>query len=732
MKRTITALASLYFSLMLAAQSGNLGLHGKVTWLSNTRIRVEYDWTDNAQLLDWTPTDGSSLVRGNGIVTIKGGVTSVHSMIFKQPMKCTRIYAQDAKAINSEVAHLNFVTNVTGWTGYDFNPPEVIGLIYIATGNIWIENESYTNMGGPAISRNVKYTVDVNISETTITAKSSATSNLYTHDLSAPPDPDRQVAVGGWGGDTEWGKLTIEGEVNTTWQPRSDMIDIQSSGPSFAPVIKVTGNPLIEWIFYDGSTSSSATPVKNYETPGIRHNLLKVTPWSSLIGINTGYSAADGGYGDIDLVPGQIINGFQNLALAGASLQYICASNSPLSEIDLSGLSALKFVEMALCHNLHSIKLGNHPYLERLCAEDCNLSSLDISGCPGLKDFRAANNNYPFITWGNIGSSLWHICIRSNPQMTENMPPLSRFPMLKELLIWDSNQKGDLIIHSSIIESIEANDNHFTSADVSGCTALKHLALSGSILSSINLGTAANMDFVELTDCGLIESYVDYVLETLDKAGRSNGSLDLKKNAPPSASGLTRCNNLRARGWTVNITNPGEKIMLRGITLSGENGRSSIDVDEGTLQIKTHVFPVFATDTTVTWSIVQGSKLATVDGKGMVRAAGNGTVRIRATANDGSGIYGEITITITNQTTNSLLDYMIGKIIVSSSELVILFDHDFTTWKACLFNLSGNRVASRFIEGNQIKFNISGLSPGLYIISLTKNDIVRVGNFVKP
>jgi hypothetical protein len=78
MKRTITALIIFCFTFILVAQTGNLGLHGKVTWLSDTKIRVEYDWSDDSQLLDWIPTDGSSLVRGNGILTIRGGEASVH------------------------------------------------------------------------------------------------------------------------------------------------------------------------------------------------------------------------------------------------------------------------------------------------------------------------------------------------------------------------------------------------------------------------------------------------------------------------------------------------------------------------------------------------------------------------------------------------------------------------------------------------------------------------------
>lgn len=95
---------------------------------------------------DWIPTNGSELVRGNGTLTIRGGVASVRSMIWKQLVKCSRISAEGAKAINSSNAHLNFITNVAGWNGYNFNPPEMAGVIYIASGNIFTENSSTYNL----------------------------------------------------------------------------------------------------------------------------------------------------------------------------------------------------------------------------------------------------------------------------------------------------------------------------------------------------------------------------------------------------------------------------------------------------------------------------------------------------------------------------------------------------------------------------------------------------------
>ena len=61
----------------------------------------------------------------------------------------------------------------------------------------------------------------------------------------------------------------------------------------------------------------------------------------------------------------------------------------------------------------------------------------------------------------------------------------------------------------------------------------------------------------------------------------------------------------------------------------------------------TAVTPDEATDKTYTWSS-DATGVATVDADGKVTAVAEGTAHIRATANDGSGVYGECTVTVTD------------------------------------------------------------------------------------
>jgi hypothetical protein len=72
---------------------------------------------------------------------------------------------------------------------------------------------------------------------------------LFIHiRLSVFLEKESKIALGGWGGNTRWGKLIIEGEIIKPQQEPpvpSDVINIQSNGASFAPVIEVVGVPLL-------------------------------------------------------------------------------------------------------------------------------------------------------------------------------------------------------------------------------------------------------------------------------------------------------------------------------------------------------------------------------------------------------------------------------------------------------------------------------------------------------
>jgi len=91
-------------------------------------------------------------------------------------------------------------------------------------------------------------------------------------------------------------------------------------------------------------------------------------------------------------------------------------------------------------------------------------------------------------------------------------------------------------------------------------------------------------------------------------------------------------------------------VLVSSITLSGEGGSSTIEQDSGTLQINVTILPADATDTTVTWSVINNTGMASISPTGLLQALANGTVMVVAEANDGSGISDSLMVTISNQT----------------------------------------------------------------------------------
>ena len=101
----------------------------------------------------------------------------------------------------------------------------------------------------------------------------------------------------------------------------------------------------------------------------------------------------------------------------------------------------------------------------------------------------------------------------------------------------------------------------------------------------------------------------------------------------------------RIAGWDGGIL----LIPVTGITVTGAGGSSTITTDNGTLAAECSDSTDECHNQTVTWTIANGTGQATISTTGLVTAVSNGTVTARATANDGSGVYGTLVITISSQ-----------------------------------------------------------------------------------
>lgn len=89
---------------------------------------------------------------------------------------------------------------------------------------------------------------------------------------------------------------------------------------------------------------------------------------------------------------------------------------------------------------------------------------------------------------------------------------------------------------------------------------------------------------------------------------------------------------------------------VTGIVVTGADGATTITVNNKTLQMVATIYPKYADNKAVVWSVVAGETgTATISASGLLTPGANGIVTVKATAADGSGIVGSLDITMSNQ-----------------------------------------------------------------------------------
>ena len=88
---------------------------------------------------------------------------------------------------------------------------------------------------------------------------------------------------------------------------------------------------------------------------------------------------------------------------------------------------------------------------------------------------------------------------------------------------------------------------------------------------------------------------------------------------------------------------------VTGIKVAGSGSLTTITTQGGTLQMTKTVTPSTATVQTVKWSVVNKGGEAVISSSGLLTAVANGTVTVKATATDGSGVVGTVDVTISGQ-----------------------------------------------------------------------------------
>jgi hypothetical protein len=172
------------------------------------------------------------------------------------------------------------------------------------------------------------------------------------------------------------------------------------------------------------------------------------------------------------------------------------------------------------------------------------------------------------------------------------------------------------------------------------------------------------------------------------------------------------------------ITISHQLVPVSSIILSTEGGATGIDQRGGTLQILAAILPKDASDTTVSWSVINGTGQATITPEGILQAVGDGTVTVMATANDGSGTRDSLQLDISGQATgfHELPDP--AWVVTTEPEHALLkitrMDASMETGTIRIFNMLGQLTYTRPFCGPQHVVDLSSLPGGYYILHLDR------------
>ena len=277
--------------------------------------------------------------------------------------------------------------------------------------------------------------------------------------------------------------------------------------------------------------------------------------------------------------------------------------------------------------------------------------------------------------------------------------------------------------------------------------AVHKQAATGVVLDSINGATAITASGGTLKMAGqVLPVNADYKKvaysvseingDATDKAVISkSGVLRAFKNGSVRVTATAMDGSGLSSSAVITISGQGAVTNVTGITVTGASNATAITTKTGTLQMSAAITPTGAAATDVVWSVVNkdGSLpvCATIGAnanKGLLRAEYNGVVTVRATALDGSSVYGERDITISNQHSTYIGARRIGLEVAGGSHELDMVNK-VATVKATVYPAGAalSEVDWRIVEDPE--YSAASLAASIVEINRTAGTCTIVANY---
>ena len=225
---------------------------------------------------------------------------------------------------------------------------------------------------------------------------------------------------------------------------------------------------------------------------------------------------------------------------------------------------------------------------------------------------------------------------------------------------WISSNKAAATVNNGVVTGVAPGSTTITAISSSGISARCTITVTDVPVSSVTLsktsisiliGSAYQLTATVLPadakNKTLTWTSSNVTIATVDTTGK------VTAKALGTATFTAKSNNGKTAACLVTV-NP---VKITALTLSPASTTISIGKGEvlgKKITLKANITPTNATIRTFNWTTTN-SKVATVDQNGVVTSVGYGTAIIRATAKDGSGAYGQCTLTVKKYVTQLTL-----------------------------------------------------------------------------
>lgn len=406
-----------------------------------------------------------------------------------------------------------------------------------------------------------------------------------------------------------------------------------------------------------------------------------------------------------------------------------------LSIADMTGIEAFTSISQLNCiyNSLTSLSLTQNTALTHVNCGNNSLTTLDVSQCTDLISLTCKGNslttidlsqNTALVTLNCYNNTLTGLNVSQNTLLgtlscynnSISSLDVSQNNDLSSLRCYN-NSLTTLITQNPDLELLFCYDNSLTALDLSQNPSLTTLRCYGNSIDSLDLTQNIDLDYIQcqnnqLTSLNVANGY-NISFSGFDATNNPNLTCIQVDDVSYSSANWTDIDAIASFSLNCNPS-----VLVSSIVVQGEGGASTITTVSGTLQMEATVLPANSDDLTYGWSVVDGTGSATISSNGLLTAVSDGTVTVTATANDASGITGDIIITISNQTAG-LADFESKKIVVFPNPVkdqLKIENENLKINSISIINITGKTVKT-FTSSNNI-IDVSDLAKGIYFLQI--------------